>query len=397
MKILIAEDERISRRSLERQLTSWGHEVTVAEDGEAAWLALELGQFEVLISDWDMPKMDGPTLIGKVRAADRAKYIYVIMLTARGGTEDLVRGIEAGADDFLTKPFESNELKVRLRAGERVLQLQERLADQNKQLLAVNTRMSEDLNAAALVQQSIMPERPPEVNSLRSAWRYVPCDELAGDALNVFALDERYVCFYVLDVSGHGVSAALLSVAVARSLWLSDDLTSLILKGTNDESGFGRFALPATVMTRLNHRFPFEENGNRFFTMVYALLDVVEGTMTYCCAGHPGPIRVGRDGAVEVFEPSSPMIGIVPEPEYENVTLKLRAGDRAYLYSDGVFEQRSPEGEFFGTSRFATELQRAASLPLDGALDRAIGQLKRWAGSEQFNDDVSLLALEWLA
>jgi len=394
MRILIAEDERISRRSLERQLALWGHDVVVAEDGEAAWRAFEEGEFDVLISDWDMPNMDGPSLIERVRAAEGGGYVYVIMLTARGGTDDLVRGMEAGADDFLTKPFEKNELRVRLRAGERVLTLQRRLAAQNNELRSVNARMSEDLNRAALAQQSIMPDRPLEVASLQCAWKYVPCDELAGDALNVFTLDERYVCLYVLDVSGHGVSAALLSVAVARSLWLSDDPSSVILRGSS-ESRFGRFASPATVMTRLNHMYPFEKNGNRFFTMIYALLDVVDGTMTYCCAGHPGPIRVEKDGSVEVFTPSSPMVGIVPEPEYEDETLQLSAGDRAFLFSDGVFEQMSPHDEQFGTDRFADEVQGDSSMPLADVIDKVADRLRDWAGSLQFGDDISLLAIEW--
>lgn len=395
MKILIAEDERVSRRSLERQLIQWGHDVSCAEDGVDAWNRFQNDEFQIVISDWDMPNMNGPELIEHVRADERPSYVYVIMLTARGGKDDLVRGMEAGADDFLTKPFDKNELRVRLRAGERVIRLERTLASNNALLKSANDRMNRDLNAAAQVQQSIMPDRSPEIPSVLSGWRYCPCDELAGDALSVFALDDRYLCGYVLDVSGHGVPAALLSVAIARSLWLSDDPTSVVLKGT-DTSHFGRFASPATVMTRLNQHFPFAANGDRFFTMIYSLLDVHTGELTFCCAGHPGPIRVNRDHSVDAFETSSHIVGIIPDPEYTDETLDLKPGDRVYFYSDGVPEQFSASKEHFGETRFANVLRRGHDLSLQDCIDSGVGELAKWAGTHDFNDDVSILGYEWV-
>src|SRR5213075_1136009 len=131
MRILIAEDERITRMTLARQLQSWGHEVIATEDGEQAWEQLSAAEFDIIITDWEMPKLSGVQLVQRIRETARNVYTYVIMLTSRSDKSDIVKGIEAGADDFVTKPFDREELRVRLRAGERIVQLEHTLAEQN--------------------------------------------------------------------------------------------------------------------------------------------------------------------------------------------------------------------------------------------------------------------------
>src|SRR5262245_22269504 len=134
MKVLIAEDEAVSRRLLQAFLEKWGHQVTPAADGAEAWQLFEPGDFSVVVTDWIMPSLDGLELIRRVRACPRTNYVYVILLTSKSQKEDVVEGMEAGADDFLTKPFDRDELRVRLRAGERILTLEQTLAEQNRTL-----------------------------------------------------------------------------------------------------------------------------------------------------------------------------------------------------------------------------------------------------------------------
>ena len=136
MRILIAEDEPISRRSLERQLGRLGHDVIAASDGTKAWQAFQMGNFDIVVSDWDMPGVTGVELIRRIRAARDQSFVYVIMLTSRTLTEDLVKGIGAGADDFLTKPFDKAELEVRLLAGERLVRLERDLTQRSEELQA---------------------------------------------------------------------------------------------------------------------------------------------------------------------------------------------------------------------------------------------------------------------
>ena len=134
MKILIADDDPVSRRLLQNYLQKWGHEVVVAMNGAEAWTLFEQQEFPVVISDWMMPEMDGVDLVRRIRASARPNYVYTILLTAKSQKEDLVEGMEAGADDFLTKPFDRDELHARLRAGERILQLERALKEQNQAL-----------------------------------------------------------------------------------------------------------------------------------------------------------------------------------------------------------------------------------------------------------------------
>jgi two-component system, NtrC family, sensor kinase len=135
MRILIADDEPMMRRVLTRYLESWGHEIVAAEDGAAAWELFDKGDFPIVISDWMMPNMNGLELIRRIRSSARGDYTYAILLTAKSHKEDLVEGMDAGADDFLSKPFDRDELRVRLREGERIIVLERSLGEQNRALL----------------------------------------------------------------------------------------------------------------------------------------------------------------------------------------------------------------------------------------------------------------------
>src|SRR4051794_38874622 len=218
MRILIAEDDRITRTSLARQLRAWGHDVADAEDGQAAWDQFAAGEFDLVITDWEMPRLSGVDLVRQIREQPGPLYTYVILLPSRGDKCDVVSGIEAGADDYVSKPFDREELRVRLLAGERVVRLERALGRQNAELRAANERIRGGLLAAARVQESMLPRANITTPHVRTAWSYVPTDELAGDAVGLYLIEDRYLVAYVLDVSGHGVPAALLSVSAMHAL-----------------------------------------------------------------------------------------------------------------------------------------------------------------------------------
>jgi signal transduction histidine kinase len=150
MKVLLAEDDPVSRRLLQAHLERWGHEVTAAADGGEAWRLFEAGNFFLVVTDWMMPEIDGPELIRRIRACPRPGYVYVIMLTARSRKEDVVQGMEAGANDFVTKPFDREELRVRIRAGERIVQLEHSLAQQNQALREAQAALVQSEKLASL-------------------------------------------------------------------------------------------------------------------------------------------------------------------------------------------------------------------------------------------------------
>jgi signal transduction histidine kinase len=134
MKVLIAEDDSVSRRLLRDHLEKWGHEVIEAADGAAAWSVFESQPVPMVIADWMMPGMDGVELVRRIRALHITPYVYIILLTAKTQKADIVHGMEAGADDFVAKPFDREELRVRIKAGERVLRLERTLQEQNQAL-----------------------------------------------------------------------------------------------------------------------------------------------------------------------------------------------------------------------------------------------------------------------
>jgi putative two-component system response regulator len=126
MRVLVVEDDRLSAEMLENSLSAFGYEVTIAGNGREALDLVRTGQYRLVVSDWKMPEMDGVELCRQIRARTSSGYVYVILLTSHGGTSNVVEGLNAGADDFLTKPFQAQELSVRLRVGQRLLSLESR-------------------------------------------------------------------------------------------------------------------------------------------------------------------------------------------------------------------------------------------------------------------------------
>lgn len=155
MRILIAEDEAVSRQLLAQTLRSWGHEVVVTEHGLQAWQTLQKGEIPLVITDWMMPRLSGLELGQKIREAHLHRYVYIILLTARGRKSDVVAGLAAGADDYVVKPFDRHELRVRINAGERVISLERRLHEAQRELerLATTDGLTGLLNRRAAIQR----------------------------------------------------------------------------------------------------------------------------------------------------------------------------------------------------------------------------------------------------
>jgi len=397
VRVLIAEDDLVSRTVLRKTLERWGHEVLAAPDGVQAWAAFQRETFPVVISDWMMPGLDGLELVRRIRNYHQNGYVYTILLTARAQKEDLVAGMDAGADDFVTKPFDAAELHARLRAGERILSLEHSLASRNQQLEAANDRMRHDLRAAAQIQKSLLPQRLPEIAGLDFAWAFRPCDELAGDVLNVFRLDENHVALYVLDVSSHGVPAALLAVTLSRILSPLMHQSHLLKQRCSKSKRGYRIVPPREVGSQLNRQFPMDPANGQYFTLLYGLLDLTTREFSYVQAGHPGPaLHDAATGRSAVLEGSGLPIGFVEDTTYWEGKRKLAVNDRLYLYSDGVLEACNPAGEQFGEERFLEAIEESASAPLKQSVAFVEKRLADWCGAAAFRDDVSLLALQIL-
>jgi len=397
MNILVVDDDPISLRVVSALLADHGHRVVTAADGAAGLALFEQETFQAVVTDWVMPVMDGLELVRRIRAQPLAAYTYIVVLTARGAHEDALAALEAGADDLLPKPIQRDDLDARLRVAQRIIALQEQLLARNRELLGINHRMKKALDAAVAVQRSLLPTRLPQVAGLRFAWRADPCDELGGDTLNLFQLDEHHVSFYVLDVSGHGVSSALLAVQVSRLLSPVMSAGSMLKVAAPAPKRY-RLVQPLDLMRQLTAKFPLQVDAPQFFTMLYGILDLRTHEAVIGSAGHPGPVLVHADGSAEAIRVTSHPIGWFDEHEAEfmEVRVTLEPGDRLVLFSDGVIEAADEDGRSFGVERLGESLERRRGEPLDVALAGVIDELAVWRRGGPQTDDISLLALERL-
>lgn len=400
MKILIAEDEQIPRQLLQFQLQQWGHSVVVAENGRIAWELLQKHDCQLVISDWEMPEMSGIDLIRKIRETERAGYVYAILLTSKSERSSVIAGLTTGADDYLAKPVNKDELQARLQPGLRILELEQRLAERHRELevrnclLAdANTKMKRDLDAAAQIQQAFLPGRIQDIPNVQFAWHYSPCTELAGDMLNVMRLDDEHVGVYLLDVSGHGVQAALMAVTACRYLSSHKDASSVLWE-RRDGSAEYHLASPAAAAAQLNARFVSQCLTEQYFTLVYGILNQRTGQFRYTVAGHPSPVHVAQHNYPMFLSGDGYPIGIA-ETDYEEHAIQLTPGDRLIFYSDGVTECMNASEELFGNARFLRSLQYLADHSLDSTLSKILTNIKSWSGTAPFHDDISMIALEY--
>ncbi|HAX90099.1 MAG TPA: regulator [Cyanobacteria bacterium UBA11370] len=376
-QILIIDDDPAIQILLKRTLHNQGYEVAVASNGEDGLAQARQIRPALVICDWIMPRMNGLEVCRQVKATPELSTTMFILLTSLGSVEDRVKGLDAGADDFLCKPIEMAELKARVRAGLRLHQLSQDLQHQ-KELLEM------ELAEAAEYVRSILPdemEGPP----VSIDTRFVPSRQLGGDGFDYYWLDSDYLAIYLLDAAGHGLRAALPTLSVLNML------KSRVLPKIN-------YYQPSDVLRGLNQTFQMTQRNDKYFTIWYGVYNRVKRELTYASAGHPPAILISGtpNSAIEVKRLKTPglPVGMFPEADYADQCCEVREPSTLYVFSDGIYEINQPDGTIWGLEPFVKLLAECRQKSFSN-LDPVLDSLQAVNPKEYFDDDVSLLEIKF--
>jgi serine phosphatase RsbU (regulator of sigma subunit) len=393
MKILIAEDDKISQLLLASTLAKQGHEVVAAENGLEALEAFQKDYFPVLISDWLMPGMDGLALCRQIRKLQREDYTYIVLLTSLEGKANYLEGMESGADDFMNKPFDSDQLRSRIHVAERIIGLQRRLAETARELREKNEQMEEELEVAHELQMALLPKQfpsiPPGVPPTESAFKfsslYYPAAVVSGDFYTVNRLSDTAVAVFIADVMGHGVRAALIT-AMMRALI---------------EKFSAAAADPALMLTKINRSLlailKHTEN-ILFVTGFYLVADAARSRLLYANAGHPEPFLLHRPrGELESISSNGsggPPLGLFEDAQYRTCECSMELDDFIMLFTDGLFEVEAPDYEIYSRERLMAAVRERIRLAPPKLFAELISEIRRFSKRPKFSDDVCLVGMD---
>lgn len=391
-EILLVEDNKTTRILMSSLLKKRGYKVTVAEHGQEALDVLnESENIQFVLSDWVMPEMDGVELCKALKSHDYNRYIFFVLLSSQDDKDSIVCGIDAGADDFVAKNTPIDELDARIRAGFRNLQLHNELLMKNKALDTAYATMRQDLDYAGEFIRQLLPNRK-VFDKVAMNYTSIPSAQIGGDILGYFELDEDHLGFYLLDVSGHGVSSALLSFSVQQTLSVVNGANSVVFKDTPN----GREIRSADeVVTKLNEIYSQDDSNTLYFTMVYAVLNRKTGEMNYCVAGHPPVIWYQHESqSTQFLGDENFVVGMFDFADYKQDSITLGPNDEIWLYTDGITEARY-EDDFYTEERLKLLIDNSRDLELEDKPDAVVSAVREWQHNDEFDDDISMLVCKW--
>ena len=389
-KILVVDDNVVNRKLLFSILKKEGYELLEASDGEEAIEVAVQGQPDLILLDIMMPKKDGYEVCRELKSDERFAAVPIIFLSAKAETKDKIKGLELGGADYVTKPFDRGEVVARCHAQLKIRDLTKRLTLANRDLLEKQRLIDEDLKAAAEIQRSLLPQEYPNVDIMDVAWKFMPCQSIGGDIFNLIRLDEDNWGIYMVDVSGHGVPSALVAVSVTQMMHSSK---SVILKRSIDHPPHYQIVAPPEVLDKLDREYPIERF-DKFFTITYIVLNGQSKRILYSNAAHPPPVLLHPDGTLEFLDKGGTIIGMGGALPFEGGENQLRAGDKLFIYTDGIVEYQDEDGNFYGEDRFFDEMKRLKDEPISSMIDGVIASVMDFGKNNEPQDDISLLGVE---
>jgi sigma-B regulation protein RsbU (phosphoserine phosphatase) len=380
--ILLVDDEKLVRMVCRQKLAKLNYRLLEAQNGKEAFAILERESVDLVLSDWMMPELDGPGLCEAMKRHERFRTIHFILMTALDQPAQIAEGLSRGADDFLRKSASHQEIVARVSAGLRIRQLMFDLAESNRLLSKKQAELDFELRSASDFVRGLLPRTGELVPGVRLEWIFLPSSHLGGDLFQVARWGEDYIGLIVLDMSGHGIGAALRAVSLA-----------MFFKDEHIQKTFGSYD-PGEIVTFLNRKNPMTEDGD-YFTIWVGVWQCSTNVLRYASAGHPGSILVKSDTTSMVLGGRSWPSGFSVEEVYPTTSVALHAGDRLYLFSDGIYEVMNAHGEIWGRKRLQEAFEGVAHQQMMGGLKNVIGLSRAWNHHDSFEDDVALVGLEF--
>ncbi|CAK6688512.1 SpoIIE family protein phosphatase [Synechococcus sp. CBW1107] len=383
--ILLIDDDRILQHILSGLLKAQGCQVLTATDGSTGLELARRHRPQLVLCDWSMAGMDGLEVCRRFKQDTHLAAIYFILLTSRSSLVERVEGLDAGADDFLSKPVEPSDLLARVRSGLRLYQANHELLVLSQDLAAQKQKLEDELSSAADYVRSILPSSLEGAVGIESL--FMPCQQLGGDCLDYYWLDENQLILYLLDVSGHGLAAALPSISV-HNLLRSRVLTQADLGD------------PAAVLGYLNTWFQMDRQNNQYFTLWYGVYDKRSAVLHYASAGHPPALLFTPDAQQgyilqELKAPGLP-IGLFEGINYSTHSCSIEPGALLYLYSDGIYEVPTSEAAMWELEDFRRLLREQIGRGSTD-LQQLVEAIRACTGCTSFPDDASVIAARFSA
>ena len=377
MRLLVVDDLEINRDLLVRRVRRLGHEAGIAANGREALEQLRAESWDLVLLDITMPVMDGYDTLRYIKADPLLADTPVVMVSAIDETDSVVRCLELGADDYLTKPFNPIILQARIESS----LAKKRLADQQRLLLKA---MSREMEIGQRIQQGFLPEAMPVLAGWDLAGCCVPARQVSGDFYDAFVLPSGRLTLIVADVCDKGVGAALY-MALFRTL----------LRAMSCQAGASEASsetLARTVAFTNDYIAGIHGSESMFATVFFAILDPASGHLDYINAGHDAPIvKRGSGGEVVRLGPSGGAVGLLPGIRCPVQEIDLQPGDSLFAFTDGVTEAVGDSGDFGE----AALLQVIATAGPEAAryLESVQTRLALHVGSRQAHDDVTMLCV----
>jgi len=374
LDILIVDDTAENLRLLSQMLTEQGYNVRAVPSGERALESVRALPPDLILLDIRMPKMTGYEVCERLKADRATSDIPVIFISALSEIQDKVQAFKVGGVDYITKPFQLEEVLVRTQTHLALRALQKRLQDTNQKL-------EHELLLAGELQANFMPSKLPKIAGWQIAAEIIPASETSGDFFDVFPLPDGLLGFLVADVVDKGVSAALFMVLS----W------SLIRTFATDYP-----TEPEKVFKEANRRILADTGARQYVTVFYGVLNPANGQLIFSNAGHPPALLFNQSspGDLRKLTRTGIPLGIFDDATWEKQIISFTPGDNLVVCTDGITEAQNPEGDFFGEGRLFDAVQNGSGGVAEKMLGDVMTSVERFTHLAHQYDDIAVVVVQ---